>query len=138
MFSGTETYCPSSTFGGKPAFGDGYKKGTCGSKNKGRTTRYGISPTMLKQFDGNYFCVKRDPELNYHVLSKLRAGGDCESGKICGAPNDKDRKFCLKSTQKCPLNALFTVRKGQSVNPEYKTEKAPMMNNWDGHKVFNH
>ena len=68
MFSGTENYCPS-------LFGKGYTKGKCSSKKKG--TKYGIEPKALKQFDGNYFCVKRDPQRNYHVLSKMRTDGDC-------------------------------------------------------------
>jgi hypothetical protein len=132
-FSGTETYCPTSTFGK----GDGYSRGKCSSKSK-KTTHYGLAPVPLKLFDGNYFCVKRDPELNYHNLALLRTAGDCSGDSLCGSPSDKDRKFCLKNGKKCPLNALYTLRAGQSINSELKSEKAMMNNNWNGFKVYNH
>jgi hypothetical protein len=35
-FPGTQSYCQTSST--KPVFGDGYKKGSCNSKDKGRTT----------------------------------------------------------------------------------------------------
>ena len=76
MFSGTKTHCPEYF---KPAFGDGYSLGKCSSKSK-RLTTYGLDPMTVKQFDGMYFCVKRDRELNYHELVRLRSSvkGDSE------------------------------------------------------------
>ena len=68
MFSGTKTHCPDYF---KPLWGAGYSLGTCRSKSKKITTN-GVGPTVVKQFDGMYFCVKRNQEMNYHELVKLR------------------------------------------------------------------
>jgi hypothetical protein len=54
--------------------------------------------------------------MNYHALSKMRNLKDCSSGSICGAPNDKDKRFCLKSDQKCPLNAVYTIPQTQELD----------------------
>ena len=98
-FSGTKTYCMSSRsyFFSKPWIGDGFTLGTCSKKNKGYNV-YGIGPEKLSQFDSNYFCVKRNNDLNYHELAKLRSSRSivsCASGNICGSLTDPDRKFCL-------------------------------------------
>jgi hypothetical protein len=49
--------------------------GRCKSKNEKnkRFTTYGLDLTAVNQFDGMYFCVKRDREMNYHELVKLRS-----------------------------------------------------------------
>jgi hypothetical protein len=55
---------------------------------------FGIEETELNAFDGNYFCIKRDEELNYHKLAKLRTGrgsgiiGSCGTSNECGAIGD--------------------------------------------------
>jgi hypothetical protein len=122
-------------------FGDGYSLGSCPSKSK-KVTRYGLSPTAVKKFDGMYFCVKHDKELNYHELVRIRSSvigdSECTSGTMCGAPKDKDRRFCLKAGQKCPLNALFTLPITQTIDSKYTSEKAAMNSNWTGYKIFNH
>ena len=94
-FSGTKSYCltSSSAFYSKPWIGDGYTLGTCPNKKKKREsyTVYGIDPVKLNRFDSNYFCVKRNNELNYHELAKLRSGRtivNCPSGNVCGSPTD--------------------------------------------------
>ena len=56
MFSGTKTHCPEYF---TPLFGEGYWLGTC-KKSLYKITTYGLDPTAVKQFDGMYFCVKRD------------------------------------------------------------------------------
>ena len=95
MFSGTKTHCPSYS---NLFFGDSYSLGKCKSKGN-KITTYGLDPTALKNFDGMYFCVKRDHKMNYHELVKLRSikgGSECASGTMCGAQKDKDRRFCMK------------------------------------------
>ena len=115
--------------------------GKCPSKSK-RFTTYGLDASALKQFDGMYFCVKHDKELNYHELVRIRSSvigdSECTSGTMCGAPKDKDRRFCLKAGQKCPLNALFTLPITQTIDSKYTSEKAAMNSNWAGYKIFNH
>ena len=102
-FSGTKKFCLTSTNS------DGFFVGTCGRRSRGSSTA-AITPVKLSQFDSNYFCVKRNNDLNYHELAKLRSGRtivNCASGNVCGSPTDEDRRFCLASGTKCPLNALF-------------------------------
>jgi hypothetical protein len=80
----------SSAFFSKPWIGDGFTLGACSKKRKGNTV-YGISPVKLNQFDRNYFCVKRNNDLNYHELAKLRSGRtivNCASGNVCGSATD--------------------------------------------------
>ena len=135
MFSGTKTHCPEYF---KPVFGDGYSLGSCKSKSK-KITTYGLDPTALKNFDGMYFCVKRDRDMNHHELVKLRSikgDSECASGTMCGAPKDKDRRFCLKAGQKCPLNALLSLPRSQTLDSKLTSEKAAMNSNWAGYKIF--
>jgi len=69
-FPGTRTFCMSSSsnFFEKPWIGAGFGVGACRKRSRG-TTIYGLGPRSLSQFDSNYFCIKRDKDLNYHKLS---------------------------------------------------------------------
>jgi hypothetical protein len=57
---------------------------------------------------------------------------------MCGAPTVKDRRFCLKAGQKCPLNALLSLPRSQSIDSKFTSEKAAMNSNWAGYKIFSH
>ena len=89
MFSGTKTHCSSKN---EPDFGDGdgYKLGSCSDKRK-KITTYGLKSSIVKKFDGMYFCVKRDQEMTYHEVVRFRSikgDSECASGTKCGAPKD--------------------------------------------------
>ncbi len=56
---------------------------------------------------------------------------------MCGATADKDRRFCLKAGQKCPLNALLTLPRSQTIDSKFTSEKTSMNNNWEGYKIIN-
>ena len=131
-FPGTNTYCPASNVRPTkpiPGVNNNFKLGSCSSKDKGRFTVQGMSPAKLTSFDGMSFCVKRNPDLTYHAVSKLRSAkgdSDCSSANLCGSPSDKDRRFCLKAGEQCPLNALLTIENTTTIDPAYTSEKSAM------------
>jgi hypothetical protein len=105
VFFGTKNYCKYYT--------GGYRVGSC-RKKEGLGTTKGLEPVSFKKFDGQFVCVKRDKNTDYHQLATMRDSRTCSASSGCGSSLDASKRFCLRGTTKCPPNAFLAYLQNQT------------------------
>lgn len=85
--------------------GGSYRVGACRRK-EGFYTSSGLSPVNFDIFDNTNVCTKRNKDLDFHKLAKMRPKSCLSNTVECGSKNDTDLRFCVSQSQGCPPNNL--------------------------------
>ena len=84
----------------------------------------------LNIWDGNTFCVNKNPELNYEtfIRNSVENNNECDIGfKKCGILDSNNRIMCVEENNDCPINKI--IINNNNISPSDFNYKILSLNN---------